>query len=377
MADISIKGRSGPIAALEDEFRDFLDGLPRHVVSFNSGTSGLLAAYKAMGVGPGVGVVGPALTYHAALSPALALGGEVVLADVERGSRCLDPASAEAAIGPETRVLTVVHQWGHAADMEAFVKLAERYDLFLLEDCSHAHGSRYRGRPCGTFGHAAVFSLQAAKAVYAGEGGILVTDDDALHDRAVLAGHYRDRARDCVIDEELRAYWATGFGMKLRMSPLNAVVALHSLRLFPERSAQRRRCLEYLNEQLRKVRCVRPVAVAEDVDMGAWYGFKPLFDPGRSGLTPEEAVAAMQAEGMEVSIPSGGPLADAPLFAGETNAAFGDRAREVHRTVPLDNVRYLESHALSFPTFNRWPEDREVIDDYVTALCKIDAAYGV
>lgn len=230
--DISIRGNDGPTGELEREFPAFLDGEATYAVTFNSGTSALLAAYFALGVEPSTEVVGPDLTYHAALSPAFALGACVRLADIDGETRCIDPASAAERITERTRVVTAVHQWGHPCDMDALLELRERYGFRLLEDCSHAHGSTWRGRPVGTLGDAAVFSLQANKAVFAGEGGILVTSDEQVHDRAVLLGHYRDRSRDDVLYPQLRQYWVTGFGLKLRMSPFNAIVARNSLSRF-------------------------------------------------------------------------------------------------------------------------------------------------
>jgi fructose-1,6-bisphosphatase/inositol monophosphatase family enzyme len=134
-------------------------------------------------------VVGSDLTYHAALSPVFALGASVRVADIDGETRCIDPASVAERITERTRVVTAVHQWGHPCDLDALPELRERQDFRLLEDCSHAHGSTWRGRPVGTFGDAAVFSLQTNKAVFAGEGGILATSDERVQDRAVLLGH--------------------------------------------------------------------------------------------------------------------------------------------------------------------------------------------
>ncbi|GAB3213754.1 dTDP-4-amino-4,6-dideoxygalactose transaminase [Marinactinospora thermotolerans DSM 45154] len=370
--DISIKGRCGPIARFETEFLEFLEGRVRHAVTFNSGTSALFAAYFALGVTEGVEVVGPALTYHAALSPVYALRGSVVLADVDVQTRGISPAAVRAAITENTRVITVVHQWGHPCDMDAILRIAEENGLRVLEDCSHAHGSRYKGRPVGTFGDAAVFSLQANKAVFAGEGGILVTDDRAVHDRATLLGHYRDRSREEIDDESLRRYWVSGFGLKLRMSPFNAVVASHALAAFPERKEARHRCLRYLTDRLADVDYIEPVHVCDEVDMGAWYGYKPLYRPkALEGISRGTLIAALRAEGMEVGAPSGPRLATLPLYCAEANPLFPEARYLPNRVRPGTNAEFVEAHALSLPTFYRWPQDKELIDHYVEAFHKI------
>lgn len=369
--DISIRGRTGPIRDFEDQFLAFL-GSPRYGITYNSGTSALFAAYFALGVTEGTEVIGPALTYHAALSPVYALRGDVVLVDVDRDSRCIDASRIEAAITERTKVLTVVHQWGHPADMDRILRIAERHGLAVLEDCSHAHGSRYRGRLCGTFGQAAVFSLQANKAVFAGEGGILVTDDDAVHDRATLIGHYRDRSSEEVSDPALRDYWVTGFGLKLRMSPFNAIVARHSLRNLPALIEQRRRCMNHLRNELRQVSYLDPVPVAPEADMGAWYGFKPLYRPeALGGLPKERMIEALRAEGVEVSDPSGPCLASLPLYSRSPDAMFPDRAKRANDPAGFPVATEVSERSLSLPVFSDWDRDAATIEQYVAAFHKV------
>lgn len=371
--DISIRGRTGPIAELEDSFLDFLGGGVKHAITFNSGTSALQAAYFALGVGLGSAVLGPALTYHAALSPAFSLGANVLLADIDPRTRCLDFDSAERVVS-EARfaVVTVVHQWGRPADMDRAVRFADKHGLKLLEDCSHAHGSTYRGRQVGTFGDAAVFSLQANKAIFAGEGGVLVTNDDAVADRATLVGHYRDRSREEVRDPLLRDYWATGFGLKTRMSPFNAIVAKHSLSAFPERMAWRHKWLLRLNKILASSRNFEPVDVPSDISMGAWYGFKPLLSPSAVKIVGRDRVVRMMRERhLDVSVPSGGVLRDQPLYAAAKHAWTGRPMTAQTSASELSAAYDVAARALSFPTFYR-PTDGPLIDHYEREIQAID-----
>lgn len=371
--DISIAGRTGPIKAFEEAFLEFMEGRVKYAVTFNSGTSALLAAYFALGVRDGDEVIGPALTFHAALSPALILGASVRLVDIDKNTRCIDPDKVKEAITDKTKVLTVVHQWGHPCDMDRLVGIARRFNLFLLEDCSHAHASRYQGRLVGTFGDVAVFSLQAKKAVFAGEGGILVTNDPEIHDRATLLGHYRDRSRDEVVSKDLRKYWVTGFGQKLRMSPFNAIVALHSLRAFPERKQGRHKALTYFTQRLQEVSYIEPPYVANNVDMGAWYGYKPLYIKERLGNIPRPLlVKALRAEGVEVSIPSAPPVGTLPLYTRNNHPLFPGKSWHRNSAQSHPVARKVASTALSFPPFWRWPEDREIIDQYISAFLKIE-----
>jgi dTDP-4-amino-4,6-dideoxygalactose transaminase len=374
--DISIRGNDGPTGELEREFLAFLGGGAAYAVTFNSGTSALLAAYFALGVEPSTEVVGPDLTYHAALSPAFALGASVRVADIDGETRCIDPAGVAERITERTRVVTAVHQWGHPCDMDALLALRDRHGFRLLEDCSHAHGSTWRGRPVGTFGDAAVFSLQANKAVFAGEGGILVTSDEHVHDRAVLLGHYRDRSRDSVIDPLLKEFWVTGFGLKLRMSPFNAIVARNSLAAFPDRSRQRHACLNHLSDGLREVSFVEPVAIRPEATMGAWYGYKPRLRPLPDGVTRDLVIRALRAENVEVGVPSGPQLSTQPLYRQTRHPLFPSLTSVRNDPAGQPVAAAIVETALSLPTFNNWPEDKAVIDEYVEAFKKVDANLG-
>jgi len=371
-SDINIKGRTGPIAAFEDHFLEFMDQQAKYAISFNSGTSALLAAYMALGIGNGDEVIGPVLTYHAALSPVIVLGGIPVLADIQRDTRCICPADLEKRITEDTAAITVVHQWGHPADMDAILDVAARHALPVVEDCSHAHGSRYKGKLCGTFGDVAIFSLQAKKAVFAGEGGILVTDDEDIHDRATLAGHYRDRSRSEIDNPDYQRYETTGFGLKLRMSPFNAIVAQHSLERFPEIRDGRHTCLNYFTQKLEMIDYIEAPHVDEDADMGAWYGFKPLYHPeSLSGLSRERLVEILRAEGVDVRVPSGKRLSTMPLYHVAENPISGERrASSVGENCPI--AVQVEQHALSFPTFWRPDPGIHIIDEYIRAFRKVE-----
>lgn len=372
-SDISIRGRTGPILEFEELFLAFLGGEREYAVSFNSGTSALLAAYVGIGIRPGDEVIGPALTYHAALSPLFALGASPVLVDIDRGTRCIDPSAIDQAITPRTKAITVVHQWGHPADMDEIVAIARRHDLKIVEDCSHAHASKYKGVTCGTIGDVAAFSLQTNKAMFAGEGGILVTNDPDIHARATLLGHYRDRSRAEIAEPRFQKLWVTGFGLKLRMSPFNAIVAKHSLRHFASRMVGRHRCLEYFRRRLaEEVDYVEAPHVAEYAEMGAWYGFKPLLRPEKlGGLERAPIVSALRAERVEVSAPSGSVLSKEPIYSTDSSPIYPSMAKHANSPSSTPNACYVDEWGLSLPTFWNWDTDKAIIDQYIDAFNKV------
>ncbi|MFA7170658.1 MAG: DegT/DnrJ/EryC1/StrS family aminotransferase [Candidatus Paceibacterota bacterium] len=375
--DISIRGCAGPIKEFEENFINFMENGAEYAVTFNSGTSALLAAYFAIGLDAGDELIGPALTYHAALSPAFILKADVILCDIDRNSRCIDANKIESLITEKTKAITVVHQWGHPADMDKIMEVARKHNLKVVEDCSHAHGSKYKGRFCGTFGDVAAFSLQNNKAIFAGEGGILVTNNKDIHDRAVLLGHYRDRCRDTITNPDLQKYWETGFGLKLRMSPFNAIVAKYSLKNFEKIKIGRHKCLRYFTDRLKEVDYIETPVIEECIDMGAWYGFKPLYLKEKlNNINREKLVVALQKEGMEVSAPSGKMLSNEPLYNSENNPLFSNAYKQRHSDPKsLSIAKLVQDSALSLPTFYDWDNDKEIIDSYIEVFKKIKENY--
>ncbi|TNV80162.1 hypothetical protein FGO68_gene14426 [Halteria grandinella] len=373
--DISIKGRTGIIQEFEDMFLNFLENRRKFAVTFNSGTTALFAAYFALGVKEDDEVIGPALTFHAALSPSYMLKANVVLVDVDKDTKCIDVNKIQEVITKKTKVLTVVHQWGHPANMDKVMAIAKKHNLKVIEDCSHAHGSKFKGIPVGTFGDIAVFSLQAAKMIYAGEGGILVTNSQKIHDLVTALGHYRDRTKEEVKDPDVQKYWVTGFGQKYRMSPLNAVIAKHSLLNYPERMKQRHAALNYLTQRLKEISYIEVPKIASYADMGAWYGFKPLFKGEKIfKIQCEQVLKALQAEGVEIALASAPILSSQPLFNSCESPLYPKknhpgRLPAQRNTLPV--AEYLSKFQLSLPTFNNWPADKAIIDQYIVAFQKV------
>lgn len=372
--DIGIKGRTGPIQKFEEMFLDFMDHKVKYAITFNSGTSGLFAAYVAIGITEGDEVIGPALTYHAALSPLHMLKAKVVLADVEINSKCISPESVEKLITKKTKAIVVVHQWGHPANMDKILKIAKKHNLKIVEDCSHAHGSKYKNRLVGTFGDVAVFSLQTNKAMFAGEGGILITNIQEIHDRATLVGHYRDRSKNEIKNPLYQKYWVTGFGLKLRMSPFNAIVAQYSLKNFKKTIQNRHKCLEYLSDKIKKIQYIEVPEISKDVYMGAWYGYKPIYKSEKlNNISRERFVEIVSAEGMQISAPSGGVLSEQPLYHDKHAELFPKFERQQNKIANTPNAEYLETCSLSFPTFSDWKKDKKIIDQYIMILKKVES----
>lgn len=205
------------IAALEEAVAD-LCGVA-HAVALNSGTDALSLGLKAAGIGPGDEVITPPNSFIASTGAIVEVGARPVFADVLPDQN-IDPAAVAAAIGPRTRAIMPVHLTGRVADMEPIMALAERHALLVIEDAAQAIGSRYRDRPSGSIGHLGCFSTHPLKNLNAaGDGGLLVTDDQALAERV------RRLRNHGLVDRETADEW----GRVSRMDTLQAVLLLHRL----------------------------------------------------------------------------------------------------------------------------------------------------
>lgn len=195
------------VAAFEQAYADYCG--VAHAIALANGTLALEAGLVGLGLRPGDEVIVTARTFVASASSIALLGGVPIFVDVERDSQNMDPAAVAALIGPRTVGMVAVHLAGWPCDMDALGALAERHGLWILEDCAQAHGAQWRGRPVGSFGHAAAFSFCQDKILSTGgEGGMLLTNDDALHRRA---WSYKDHGKDPEAVRAAHASTAPGF----------------------------------------------------------------------------------------------------------------------------------------------------------------------
>lgn len=214
----------------------------RHALATSSGTGAIHLALAALGLGPGDEVIVPDLTWVATASAVAYTGATPVFADVEPDSWCLDAASAEALVTARTKAIVPVHLYGHPADMDAVLAVADRHGLHVVEDAAPALGAEVRGRRVGALGDAGAFSFQGAKLVVSGEGGMLCTDDDELYERARLLWLHGCSEPD--------RFWVTELGYKYRLSNVQAAVGLGQVERADELVEAKRRIFSWYEEEL-------------------------------------------------------------------------------------------------------------------------------
>jgi len=225
-------------AAFERELADYI-GM-RYCVLSSSWTAAVMLLHEAMTLRPGDEVIVPAHTAFPTIEPLLHRGAIPVFVEVD-DTYCIDPAAAEAAVTQRTVGIIPVHLYGHAADMDRILALADKRGLWVLEDCAQAHGARYRGRRVGSMGTASAFSFYPSKNINVfGDGGCIMTNDEAIASKVRML---RDHGRTSKYTHQLVGY-------NLRFNEIQAGAGRVGLRHLDRLNAQRRRVAARYRERL-------------------------------------------------------------------------------------------------------------------------------
>lgn len=244
----------------------------KHAIAVNSATAALHLALEAIGVGRGDEVLVPTMTFAATAEVVIHLGATPVLVDCAPDTLCIDPAQIEAKITPRTKAVMPVHFAGQPCDMDPILEVARRRGIKVIEDAAHALPTRYHGRLVGTIGDVTCFSFYANKTITTGEGGMLVTDDDALADRArimSLHGISRDAWKRFTAEGSWY-YEVLHPGYKYNLTDLAAALGLVQLDRMEELWVRRRQCAQRYDEILADVAEIVTPAVMPNVEH-AWH----------------------------------------------------------------------------------------------------------
>jgi len=308
-----LSGATRAVREFETRWRKWTGA--RHVLTTMNGSSALYAAYFGLGIGPGDEVICPTYTWINSIGPALLLGARPVLCECDPESLLIDPADARRRITPRTRAIVAVHLWGNVCDMDALLAIRRDTGVAIVEDCAHAPGAAWHGRPAGTLGDAGCWSLQSAKPVSAGEGGVLATGDPRVFDRACLVGQLSRMG--ALVTPENAVFQPYGFGMKLRAHPLGIAIAGIQLSRLPELNRRRQAWVDAVEAGLAGVPGLRPVKVYPGARRAGFYGFPILHVPAEHrGADTGAVIAALQDAGVPAT-GSGYPLLHRlPQFAG-------------------------------------------------------------
>jgi len=337
----------------------------RHAFAVANGTIAIEIALKAAGLRPGDEVILPAYTFEASAAPVLRLEAVPVFVDVLPETWCLDPAATEAAITSRTRAILPVHLAMCMADMDAFVAIAEKHGLAVIEDCAHAHGAKWKQQGAGSLGQAGAFSLQTSKLLTAGEGGVVTTNDDETAERAESYINCGRASRSDLFGHRL-------LGFNYRLTEFQAAVLLGQLEKLPAQSARRAERAERLGRALDGIDGLALVEPDPRQTSPAIYQYVFRYDATAfEGVSRDRFVAALEAEG----IPCDGlfyePVYRSSLFTvdpGDFRALEGGLPWAETRCPVTERAAYEESVWLHHPVLLGREKD---VDDIVEAIAKI------
>ncbi len=339
-----LSGRSSTVTEFERTWRE------RHntqfAVSLSNGTAALHSAMFGLGVGPGDEVICPTYTWMGSITPALMLNARPVFCEVDPKTLCIDVNDVRRRITHKTKAIVAVHLWGNVCDMDALMALSKDTGVPVIEDCSHAHGATYNGQPCGSIAQVGAWSLQGSKAVSAGEGGVLATDDISIFERACLLGQVNrpiDSIGEPDLDPNALRYAhlpPMGLGVKYRAHPLAIGIATVQLNKLDDLNKNRRRYLHEIRDGLEDIPGISAIETYKGAEPAAYFGFPVHYRMDEMHGLPAPAFAeVLRREGV---LANNNPY---PLLVGDGVPVFSNRS------MPTNSNPYPLLHTL--PLFSQ------------------------
>jgi len=379
--------RSDITKQFEQEYADW-NGV-KYALGTCNGTAALAEAFWACGIGAGDEVIAPSLTYWASVAPAVSFGASVNFADVETETYCIDPDDIEHRISPRTKAIVAVNYSSMPADWDRILPIARKHNLYVIEDNSHAHGSMYKGRMCGSFGDVAAASMMTGKSFAVGEAGILTTNDRVLYERCIAFGHYERTGLPSLYnpaDAQVHQGDLTPFsglpmgGVKHRMNQTCSAMARVQLKHYPARIAEIQKAMNYFCDAIETIPGLRAIRMTgEDSGNGGWYVAKCAYDSAAfCGVSCVEFCEALAAEGVHVRAGANNPLHLHNFFhkldlfqqGKPTVLAFGQcDTRQGTGTLPV--TEKASEKLFNLPWFKHFEPTK--IDPYIEVFRKIAA----
>jgi perosamine synthetase len=366
------RGGGGQVKAFETQYATATG--TQHCLATANGTSALLTALAALGIGAGDEVIVPPYTFVATINAVLTLHAMPVFVDTDIETFQIDASKMAAALTPQTRLILPVHLGGSVADMDAIMALSTARNVPVLEDACQSHLAQWKGRHVGSIGRAGCFSFQASKNLNSGEGGAIITNDQALADKA-FAFHNNGRPGSGT-DFAYRVS-----GLNLRLTEFQASLLMAQMTRLDSQATRRETNAAYLTSQLAQIPGITPAKMYPGVTRNAYHLYMFRYDPaGFAGLPRAAFLKALRAEGVPAST-GYSPLNKEPFLA-NTFATTGYqriygaaalKAMEERNRTP-QNDRLCEEAVWLTQTMLIGP--REDMDTIVDAVRKIQKHAG-
>lgn len=230
------------IAKFEDAFAEYLG--VNHAIATSSCTGAMHIAMRALGIGEGDEVILPEITWIASAAPVTYEKAKPVFVDIDPVTWCIDVSKIEAAITERTKAIIAVHLYGNLCDMRKLREIADKHGLYLIEDAAEALGSAWQGSKAGSIADVGVFSFHGTKTITTGEGGMLVSQNKEIYERALLqSNHGRKPSKHTI-------FWMDEIGVKYKMSNLQAAIGLAQIQRIEELVDRKRQIFSFYKEAL-------------------------------------------------------------------------------------------------------------------------------
>lgn len=304
VAEVLRSGRyvQGPkVKEFEDKFADYIG--TEHAIATNSGTAALHITQAAAGIGPGDEVIVPALTFFSTVTSVIHNNAIPIFADIDPEIYCLDPEDMEKKITEKTKAVIPVHLYGHPAEMDQIMEIAQKHNLLVIEDAAQAHGAEYKGRKVGSIGDVGCWSFYATKNMTTGEGGMITTDDPNVAEKARLIRSHGMTSRD---DHAILGY-------NYRMNEIAAAIGLVQLSKLDRLNEIRTRNSMYLLKKLESVDWLKTAKVNPYVKH-AFFWCPVRVNEEKLGMKTKDLVATFREKGVEVRHRYVAPLYRQPML---------------------------------------------------------------
>ena len=307
----------GPkVRKLEADFEKYFS--VEYAVAVNSATAGLHTAVAASGVGPGDEVIVSPYTMSASATAIVMANAIPVFADIEEETFCIDPEKIKKKITSRTKAIILVHLFGQMADMSKIMKIARKHKLIVIEDAAQAIGATYKEKYAGTIGNVGIYSLNQHKTITTGEGGVLVTNDRNIAEKARFIRNHGEVIVDRMDYKDI----TNTVGWNYRMTELEAAVGIAQFRKLNFLNSYRIELAEYFTDLLTKEKFPGiEIPMLRSHNRHVYFSYPLKFKKDKIGISRETFIKAIQAEGVSFGAGYVRPIYMEPMYQKRT--AYG------------------------------------------------------
>ena len=346
-----------------------------YAIAVNSATSGLMAVLGALNLEPGSEVLIPAYSFSATALSCIAMNCVPKFVDIELRTYCISVSELEKKISKNTKAILVVHLLGNCADIDEIQKIANKFDLPIIEDCAQSIGVSYKEKLTGTMGSAGVFSFQETKNIMTGEGGMIITKDPKIAKKCrLIRNHGENVAQEDWLQEELTNL----IGYNFRMTELTAALGIAQLKKLDHLNKVRKENVEYLNSKLRKFEAISPPHIEDGVDYIP-HMLAYQYNSEMTGIPRKVILKALKDEGIICSFGYAKPMYGLAMF--QKQIAFGSKGWPFSAHADRDslgydrcnypNTEWLVNKGFLFIYGFNYPSTQQDMDDIVDAFEKV------